>query len=272
MVNVVKADGSKEPYNQEKVKASIKRAGISQELEEHVLQAVESKLYDEIPTYDIYGIIADTLSHSSEPFSKAKYSLKQAIMMLGPTGYPFEDFVGKILEEHGYTTKTREILNGTCVRHEIDVIAHKDSKNYLIEAKFHNNPGTRSEVQVALYVKARFDDVKDKHQLDEAWIVTNTKATTDARAYADCVGMKIISWDYPDQGSLRDLIESSRLHPITLLNTLTNAQKARLLANHIVLCKDLTKSALVEHLGLTEEERIQTLSELDYICGKKTDQ
>lgn len=269
MINVIKADGSKEPYDQEKVRASIKRAGISQELEEHVLQAVESKLYDEIPTYDIYGIVADTLSHSSEPFSKAKYSLKQAIMMLGPTGYPFEDFVGKILEEHGYQTKTRELLNGRCVTHEVDVVAEKDNEKYLIESKFHNNPGTRSEVQVALYVKSRFEDVKDRYGFSDAWIITNTKATTDAKTFAECSGMKIISWDYPERGSLRDLIESSNLHPITLLNTLTNTQKARLLANHIVLCKDLTKNVLVEHLGLTEEEREQTLSELDYICGKK---
>ncbi|MBI5044368.1 MAG: restriction endonuclease [Candidatus Levybacteria bacterium] len=268
MIHVIKADGTKEQYSEEKVKNSIKRAGLSEALSQKVLKAVHEKLYDEIPTYDIYGIIAQALSDSEEPHSKSKYSLKQAIMMLGPTGFPFEDFIGKILSELGYTTKTREVLDGRCVTHEVDVSAEKNGKKYLVEAKFHNNPGSRSEIQVALYVKSRFEDLKDRYKFEEAWIVTNTKATIDAKTYAGCSGMKIISWDYPEQGSLRDMIESSNLHPVTLLSTLNTAQKARLLANHIVLCKDLDKASLIETLGLSPEEIKETLDELAYICRR----
>lgn len=267
MLNVIKADGTLEPFSEEKVKNSIKRAGVSPQLQNKVLESIKSKIYDNIPSYDIYSFITDALAHSDEPYSKARYSLKQAIMLLGPTGYPFEDFIAKVLTEHGYTTQTRQIFNGRCVTHEIDVIAQKDNKKSMIEAKFHNNSGTRSEVQVALYVKARFDDVKDRYGLTDAWIVTNTKTTIDANAYAECNTMKIISWNLPEGGSLRDLIESAELHPVTMLTTLSPKQKAHLLANHVVMCRDLkNKPELLDVLGLSHEEKVQTMAEVTYIC------
>ena len=136
MLNVIKADGTIEPYSEEKVKNSIKRAGVSPELQTKVLSDIKAKLYDNIPTYDIYGLITSALSHSPEPYSKARYSLKQAIMLLGPTGYPFEDFVARVFEEHGYQTQTRLILNGRCVTHEIDVLAEKDGKKAWLRQNF----------------------------------------------------------------------------------------------------------------------------------------
>ena len=73
------------------------------------------------------------------------------------------------------------------------------SKKYMIEAKFHNALGTRSDVHVSLYTKARFDDVSEKYNFDQAWLVTNTKVTKDALDYALCVDMKVISWNYPEK-------------------------------------------------------------------------
>ncbi len=267
MMHVLKANGRLEPFDEAKLLHSIKRAGIPQQLQTEVMQHVKEKLYDNIPTREIFERITEKLGNSSEPFTRAKYSLKQAIMELGPTGYPFEDFVAKILEEQGFSTQVRQVLMGSCVSHEIDVIAEKDGKKTLIEAKFHNNPGTRSEVHVALYTKARFDDVKEKFGLDNAWIVTNTKTTSDAIAYAECMGMKIISWSYPNGESLRDLIEKSGLHPITLLTNINNTQKQWLLENHIVMCKDLrAHQTSLDMLNLSKEEKEQTMSEIDYIC------
>jgi len=144
--------------------------------------------------------ITNALANSKEPYSKARYSLKQSIMLLGPTGYPFEDFMGRIFVEHGFKVQTRQVLNGRCVTHEVDVIAEKEGKKILVEAKFHNNPGTRSDVQVPMYVKSRFEDLKDRYKFDEAWIATNTKTTIDADTYAHCSGMHIISWNSPEKG------------------------------------------------------------------------
>src|SRR6185369_10679162 len=137
-------------------------------------------------------------------------------------------------------------------------------------SSFHNSPGTRSEVHVALYTKARFDDIKIKNTITETWIVTNTKTTTDVNAYAHCVGMKVISWSYPDGDSLRDLIEKTRLYPVTMLTTLNQNNKMTLLNNHVVLCKDLHENhQLLDILPLSKEEKEKALAEINFICNGK---
>lgn len=267
MFTVIKATGEKELFSEEKVLSSIKRAGVPDSLQSLVLNKVKKSLYDNIPTSEIYEIIIRTLSESEQPYSRARYSLKQAIMMLGPTGYPFEDFIAKVLSEHGYKTKTRQVLSGKCVNHEVDIIAEKNGKRIMVEAKFHNNSGTRSDVHVALYVKARFDDLKDRYEFNEGWIITNTKSTIDANTYAECSGMKIISWNYPKGESLRELVESSHLHPITMLTTLSTSQKLKLLKNKIIMCRDLlTNKSYLEMIGLSPKEKTDTLNEIKYIC------
>jgi hypothetical protein len=267
--NVIKATGEKEPFNESKVKISIQRAGIPGELETQVVEHVKSKLYENIPTSEIYHHITEFLEKSSS-YGKAKYSLKQSIMDLGPTGYPFEDFVSEILKANGYTTKTRSLLSGKCVTHEIDVVAQKQSEKIMVEAKFHNEPGIRTEVHVALYTKARFDDLKDKYNLSEGWIVTNTKVTSDALAYALCENLKIISWSYPEKDSLRDLIERFNLHPMTVLTTLSQNQKQQLLENHIVLCKEiLEQPSVLDLIGIVENKKKEILEEIKAICNSK---
>ncbi|CAN5138119.1 hypothetical protein BH11PAT1_BH11PAT1_3440 [soil metagenome] len=270
MYNVVKANGIVEPFSEDKLISSIRRARVPEGSLDDTLSYIKSKLYNNITTAEIYHHITEHLGKSPHPYIKARYSLKQAIMNLGPTGYPFEDFVSKIFEEQGYTTLVRQVLMGKCVSHEVDVIAEKEGRKIVIEAKFHNNPGVRSDVHVALYTKARFDDVKEKHGLAESWIVTNTKATTDAIAYAECVGMKIVSWSYPEGESLRDLIERANLHPITMLTTLSLSQKQYLLENHFVMCKDIkTQPTIIDMLHLTREEKKTVFEEIDVICGNE---
>ncbi len=270
MYHVFKADGSKEAFSEEKVLDSIRRARIPQINQSEVLNHVKSKLYDGISTAEIYRHITEFLDRSPHPYVTSRYNLKGAIMMLGPTGYPFEDFIAKLLTELGYQTKVRQILSGKCVSHEIDVIAQKDGRTSMIEAKFHNSPGTRSEIHVALYTEARFHDVKARNELDDAWIVTNTKTTIDANSYALCSGIKIISWNYPEGGSLRDLIEKARLHPITALASLSQTNKAALLENHITMCKEInSNNAILDMLPLSKEEREKTLAEVEYICREE---
>src|SRR3989338_6047321 len=210
MPNVLKAGGSTEPFNEGKIRLSIKRAGIPQNLVENVVAHVKSKLYENIPTSEIYKHITEFLEKSPSPFYKTKYSLKQAIMDLGPTCYPFEDYVSEILKMEGYQTQVRQILEGRCVSHEIDIIAEKDGQKILIEAKFHNSPGTRSDVHVSLYTKARFDDLKDKYNFTQGWIVTNTKVTTDGVQYALCNEKKILAWNYPQTGNLKDWVKKQK--------------------------------------------------------------
>lgn len=268
MIQVVKASGEKEPFSEEKVCASIQRAGIAKELQEQVLEHVKSKLYENIKTSEIYHHIIEFLGTSKAPFTKSKYSLKQAIMDLGPTGYPFEDFVAEILKSHGYATAVRITLQGKCVAHEIDITALKDSQKVIIEVKFHNMPGIKTDLHVALYTKARFDDVIEKNNFNQVWLVTNTKVSTDAITYGICMGMKIISWNYPEGEGLRDLIEQTKLHPITALTTLSQNQKQQLLGNSIVLCKNICEQpAILDQLGISEDLKHNIISEAQFVCN-----
>lgn len=267
-MNVLKATGEQELFSDEKVMLSIQRAGIPKELEQQVLTHVKSKLYENIKTSEIYHHIIEFLGASSYPYAKTKYGLKQAIMDLGPTGYPFEDFIAHVLKAQGYETQVRQILQGKCISHEVDVIAKKGAEKAMIEAKFHNGAGIKTDVHVALYTKSRFDDVLEKNDLNQAWLVTNTKATQDAIVYGICMGMKVVSWNYPEEESLRDMIEDSKLHPITVLTSLSNNQKQKLLENHIVLCKDICKEPNILSLtGMSKIEVEKVLSEAQAVCS-----
>src|SRR3989344_2304607 len=190
MPQVLKATGQIEPFSEEKLRESIRRAGIPRDLEDNVVAHIKSKLYENIPTIEIYKHINEFLDNSSQSYSKAKYSLKQAIAELGPTGYPFEDYAAEILKLEGYKTQVRQVLMGKCVSHEIDVVLENSHRRVMVECKFHNGSSNRSQVQVSLYTKARFDDIREKNNLDEAWLITNTKLTPDALSYATCSNMK----------------------------------------------------------------------------------
>lgn len=269
MITVLKADHSRELFSEEKVLSSIKRARIPKNLQIDALNHVKLKVYDGISTKEIYEHILEFLIDSPEPFAKTRYSLKEAIMNLGPSGYPFEDFIAQLLKANGYHTKVRQILTGDCITHEIDVIAEKAGHSTAIEAKFHNSPGTRSQVQVALYTQARFEDIKAQNHIDQTWIITNTKTTQDVNNYARCKGMKIMSWSYPVGESLRDMIEQSNLHPITALTTLTANQKRILLNNHIVLCRELMDDkSLIDMLYISKNQKENVMSEVSYVCQK----
>jgi len=268
MPNVLKAGGQIEPFNEEKLRLSINRVGIPNAFQDSVVNSIKSKLYDNIPTSEIYKYVTESLQNSTYPLSHTKYSLRQSIMDLGPTGYPFEDYVAEILKMEGYDIQVRQILKGKCVSHEIDIIAEKNKTKSMIECKFHNRPGAKSQIHVSLYTKARFDDIKEINTLNDAWIVTNTKITQDALNYALCSNMKVISWNYPEKGNFKDLIEKYKLYPITVLVNLTQNQKQLLAAEHIVLAKDVCKNpACLDILGLPSDKKNSVLSECQFLYG-----
>ncbi|MCL4418273.1 MAG: restriction endonuclease [Actinobacteria bacterium] len=170
-------------------------------------------------------------------------------MKLGPTGYLFEKYIARIFQEYGYTTEVGRIVIGHCVNHEVDVIAIQNNRHFMIECKYHNEPGTRSDVKIALYIYARFLDVERAWKLKEghesmfhqAWLVTNTKCTSDAIRYASCMNMRIIAWNYPKEGSLEYLIENKYLYPITILPALQTIDIVKLNSSGVLLAKELQK-------------------------------
>src|SRR5262249_52591373 len=156
-----------------------------------------------------------------------------------------------------------------CITHEIDVIGKKGDNTFMVEAKFHNSVGIKTDVHVALYTQARFEDVREKNGFNKAFLITNTKATTDAITYAHCVGMEIMTWDYPEGNSLRDLVEKYGLYPITALSTLPQSTAQALLEKSNVLSLDICKNpALLDTTGLSEEKKKQILEEAKLVCEK----
>ena len=268
MVNVLKASGVMEPFSEDKLRASMLRIGVSPNEQNKVISNLKSKLHESIKTSEIFEHVTRSLQEQSH-LTKLRYSLKQAIMALGPTGYPFEDLVSEILKSKGYLTQVRSILTGKCVNHEIDVIAEKaGTEKLMIEAKYHNAPGIHTDVHVPLYTKARFDDLKEKYQFDRAWLFTNTRITPDALAYALCTNMGVVSWSYPQNESLRDLTEKERLYPVTILSSLSESQKQILLENHTVLVKQiLNNKDCLDLLGVQTDKIEQIIEEAKTFIG-----
>lgn len=239
LVNVIKATGEIEPFSEEKVISSLLRAGADQSLAEKIVAKIKPSLYPNIPTFELYSTIMKDLKKERKTVAE-KYSLKKAIMDLGPTGYPFEQFVARILTDQGYKTKTNQIIMGKCVSHEVDIVAQNDKK-YMVECKFHALPGGRTDIKVALYTYARFLDLKQRG-FEATWLITNTKVTQEVKAYALCMGMRVTAWDYPEKESLNEMVDKSGLYPVTALTSFSEEKKKDLIQKGIIYCKDFASS------------------------------
>jgi len=242
-VQVKKASGELEAFSEEKVRQSLQRAGAKAEVIDKILIELKGKLHEGISTRAIYKQVFNLLNQLQE-HQGYRYSLKEALMKLGPSGYPFEKFIGKLLEYQGYKIRVNVEIMGKCVSHEIDVIAEKNSEVSLIECKFHNHSGIKTRVKTALYVQARFEDVVEKEEskkYQQIWLVTNTKLTDRAISYGECKGMKMLAWRYPEENSLEKMIEKSGLLPVTVLSFLNQKEIRILMDNNIVVCRDAGK-------------------------------
>ena len=241
---VVKKSGERQEYDEEKVRRSMNRVGVPDNIKPEVLSHIKGKFKEnnEMTTDDVFYHVMEYLEPRDRK-SSLRFNLRQAIFELGPTGFSFEKYLANIFRSMGYKDNPNVFMNGDCVRHEIDLVLEKDGQKEIVEVKFHNHHVVKTDVQVALYTYARFLDVKEKNGVDNVWLVTNTKLSTDAIAYANCKGMPIISWNYPEHGNLQDLVEEPAMYPITLLTSLSSQEKKRLIEKNVVFCTDLlTKS------------------------------
>lgn len=233
-MRVVKRSGEVEDFDPAKAINAILRIGASQEEAQAILESVKPHLYDGMTTEELYRRIRSAL-----PSPKAQqYSLKKAIMLLGPEGHAFESLMGRVFEQMGYQVLVRQVLNGKCVSHEVDVVIVKDGKKATVECKFHNALGTKSSIQEALYTWGRFLDLKDGNGVDVPWLVTNTKFSSDVVRYGNCVGMHLIGWKYPEDGGLEKLIDEANIYPITVLDIRRSEQRT-LICHDFVICRDV---------------------------------
>jgi Holliday junction resolvase-like predicted endonuclease len=259
-----------EPFSTQKLEHSLLRSGASEEEIENIISKIQTEIYDGISSNEIYKKVFAYLKKSNRT-SASRYSLKRAIFDLGPTGYPFERLVAALLREKGFKTSVSVILYGECVTHEIDVLAEKEGSVYAIECKFHSDSNAVSNVKIPLYINSRFLDIqkqwntnsKNTTHLKQGWLVTNTRFTIDAINYAKCVGLNLLSWDYPLNNGIKDNIDSFDLYPITTLINLSKDEKTTLISKDIILVKELYENKIVlEKMQITSDRIVKILNEV----------
>ncbi len=271
---VTKNNGVRELFDHGKLESSLRSAGTDESFIEQIMQQLKGVVFDGIRTDELYKKAYGILHKLHKP-AAIRYSLKKAVGMLGPTGFPFEKFVAEIFKAEGFETITDQIVQGKCVEHEIDVVAWKGDQLTMCEAKFHTDYNLKSDLKIVLYVKARYDDIigvkynfgGQERKISEGWLVTNTKFSTTAAKYAECQAMlKLVGWNYPFSGNLHDMIEKHELIPVTALTTITLEEKNQFLLKGIVLSKALLNEDLLYGLNFDMKKIRAIQEEVNELC------
>jgi hypothetical protein len=271
---IKKYSGEFVAFDESKLHFSLQRSGANEETIQKVISRVKEELTEGKSTQKIYSEAFKILKRLSRS-SAARYNLKQSIMQLGPSGFPFEKYIGEIFKYQDYEVQTNLTFNGKCVAHEVDVLAEKNNTIFVTECKFHNRQGVKSDVKVAMYFKSRVIDIaKGNQYLPEfkgkeivGMLATNTRFTADAIVYCKCENIKLISWDYPQNGSLKDRIEISGLYPVTCLTSLKRREKQILLDEGIVLGKTLKeRPELLNQFNFSNFRKKNINQELNELC------
>ena len=264
-MQVIKSTGEFQKFSTKKIYKTVKEAGASKKLTKEAIKFVKKNYHKNLTTKEILNLLVEFLK--KEPGVAERYDLKRAIMSLGPSGFPFEDFFSSLLRYYGFKTKTGNKVKGKAIYHEVDIIAEKNKK-FMIECKYRNEAGILTKLKPAMYTYARFLDVK-RNGFDQSWLVTNTKCSIDAKKYSKSVNQKITSWKHPKDASLQILIEKQKLYPITILKKLSKEAKDKLYESKILIAKDLLRHSvkdLQKKTGLSLKEIKKILEEVKDVC------
>ncbi|MFA6519399.1 MAG: ATP cone domain-containing protein [Candidatus Paceibacterota bacterium] len=268
---IIKADGSKEVFDPTRLVISLRRAGAGEHAAERITNAITETVVPGVTSKEIYSRAFALLRKEARPVA-ARYALRRALLDLGPTGHPFEDFISHLYRAEGWQVETRKIIKGKCVSHEVDFYAsHPDQKEYIAaELKYHNDPGYKTDLKNALYVKSRFDDIFACDPsvrgcpINRGILVTNTKFTSEAIAYAECAGVELLGWSYPLNDSLYTRMSRSKIYPITTVTGLSRAEKTILLDRGIIAVDEILQDRRVlDPLHLDSERVGELLAEIE---------
>ena len=269
---IVKADGTKEALDPARLIMSLERSGAGSHTAERIAHTIVDTVAPGTSSKEIYGRAFVLLRKEGGRPVAARYALRRALLELGPTGHPFEDFVSHLYRAEGWDVETRKIILGHCVSHEVDFYAShpKQDEHLAAELKYHNDPGYKTDLKVALYVKSRFDDIfacDPKTRLcavDRGILITNTKFTTEAIKYAECSGVELLGWGYPARDNLFERMTRARVYPVTTLTSLTRTEK-RFLVDHGTIAVDeiYTDRSRLDSLRLPSSRVGEILAEID---------
>ena len=199
-IYVVNNMGEREEFSLQKLYKSARRSGATHILAERVVSFLSGIVKNGDKTSDIYKSMKAFLL-KEDKLVGMKFSLKESIRKLGPTGYPFEVFMGELFARYGFKTKVETFVKGMCTDYEIDFQAEKEKSMYLAECKFHSDVGSRVDINVILIAYAGFLDMLGGRICSNykanggkvfRLVVTNTKFTNKAIKYAHCYGVNLI--------------------------------------------------------------------------------
>jgi len=283
-IYIINAQGEQEPFSLQKLIRSIQRAGVSLSVSREIAQQIQKEIYAGITTGEIFQKVKDLIAHYKAAASW-RFSLKQAMKNLGPTGFRFEKYVTAILQSLGYAVKLNQFISGKCLQHyEIDFIAEqktdvafalsksniKQKNFYFGECKYHYQSGMVVAQETALANWGRFWDLQQGafalRKKREGFslkplLVTNARFSARAIKYAKCTQTLLWGWKHPVGEGLETIIDQYGLYPITILPSLNKdlaelfSQKNLLLAQD-VLQLNIKKFALANHCS---QEHLEAL-------------
>ena len=273
-LNIINSRQENQVFSAEKIYESCIRSGASKEIAHEIAKKIKDLIYPEITTAEIATLVKDLLAKKSKK-SSIKFSLKEAMRRLGPTGFAFEKYIASIFVENNFSVKINQIVPGFCISsYEIDFLAKKEDIEYIGECKYHADPGKRVDLKVALYNNARFLDISKNPIFKTAKIksilVTNTKFTTKTVQYSECSNVDLLGWRYPKNNGLEKLIEKSNLYPITILPSFKDTFKNIFAEEQIMLAKDLLEKSpkqISETTGISVGEVNQLIEEANILLN-----
>jgi hypothetical protein len=270
-VFVTKADGTQQLFDREKVVRTCLRMGASRKIADEVVERVERRLYDGVPTSKVLQMTFRLL-RSYKPAIRHILDLRRGLSLMDSKP-EFEVFVQTLLAHSGFEVSSNRIVSGKCVEHEVDAIASKGGVTYFVEAKHHVNYHTLTGLDESRIARAILEDVSEGFQcgscdlkIDRAMIVTNTRYSEHARCYGKCRNILQIGWSSPANLSLQSMIEENNLYPISCIRGLKHATKTKLVNSGIVLMKQLLEekpSTLARKTGIRKETLKQLIAKAE---------
>ena len=256
MKYVIKADGTKQPYDRHRVMRTAHNYGVPDDFVTEVAAEVERHLYDGIRTRDVLRMI-HTYSRKYQPAVEGRTNVRRAIGLLAPKP-DFELYVQALLRGSGYEVEEGRILPGRCGEHEVDAIARKDGITYFVEVKHHHKHHRVTGLDEGRIARAIVEDVQEGYKagknhftIDKAMIVCNTKLSSHAKQYASCWGIKHIGWDNPKGENIASMVANMKLCPVTLIKGVNAGMRTRLVNAGIVTVGQLLKYSPDELAGMT---------------------
>lgn len=260
-VSVTKANGTKQPYDPEKIIQTCLRLGATHKEALQIEQKIAWRLHEGISTQKILQMVF-ALMRKPKPAVRHLFDLRRGISLM-VSKPEFEVFVRIVLAQSGFMVQPNAVLRGLCGEHEVDAIAKKDGVTYLVEAKHHANYHALTGLDESRIARAIIEDVTDSYQngtstlkVDRAMIVTNTRFSDHAITYGHCREILQVGWASPDEFSLKEIINKHKLYPISCLRGVSVETRLRLVDAGIVLIKQLLQQDsryLERKLGLPPE-------------------